>query len=77
MCSNLPKRNPTILHHSMQTRLELLYTCSTSYHGELQAINLAITELLEVMTPINRLIHLLSDCQSTNVFLNDCWLRTR
>ena len=39
-------------------------SCSTSYHGELQAIDLAITELLEVLPPINRPIHLLSDCQS-------------
>jgi ribonuclease HI len=39
-------------------------SCSTSYHGELQAIDLAITELLEVTPPINRQIHLLSDCQS-------------
>ena len=39
-------------------------SCSTSYHGELQAIDLAITELLAISPPINRPVHLLSDCQS-------------
>jgi ribonuclease HI len=37
---------------------------STSYHGELQAVDLALTEILEVIPPVNRPIHLLSDCQS-------------
>ena len=37
-------------------------SCSTSYHGELQAIDLVITELLAITPPINRPVHPLAYC---------------
>ena len=37
---------------------------STSYHGELQGIDLALTKILQVKPKVAKPIHILSDCQS-------------